>query len=57
VDVEEHGTAKEDDRRLIREDADKTTAALQLLVEALEWIGRLDLAPVLTREGGVGPSH
>jgi hypothetical protein len=42
------------DRSLVREDADHLGAPLDLAVDALEWIGRVELGPVLLGEAHIG---
>src|SRR5512132_2902238 len=48
--LEENGADQASDRSLVGEDADHVGASLDLAVDALERIGRVDLGPVLPRE-------
>jgi hypothetical protein len=52
--LHEHGTNEPDDCLLIGEDSDNVGPALDLLVEALEWVGGVELGAVLGGEGDVG---
>jgi hypothetical protein len=52
--LQQHGPDQLDDRRLAREDADHIGPPLDLLVEALERIGGVQLGPVPDGEGHVG---
>ena len=52
--LEQDGADEADDGGLVGEDADDLGAALDLAVEALERVGRVQLGPVRRREGHVG---
>ena len=54
MDVDEDRTGKADDGGFVGEDADDTTATLELAVEVLERVGRPQLAPVRPWEGAEG---
>ena len=53
--LEEHGGDQPKERFVVGKDLDDVGAALDLAVDALQWVGRLDLLPMSVqerREGG-----
>ena len=51
---EQQGTDESDDGFVIRKDADDLRSSLDFAIETLDWVGRVQLCPMLFRECHVG---